>query len=183
MLNQKRRHQTFRSNFAGDLFFESEDARNLSYPNNWFDLVTAISTIEHIEEDSKAMEEIGRVLKEGGTAFLTLPFSIDGYSKLFRDRSSYTSTYEGKPCFFEHEYDEEALATRIIEPSDLVLKDLRYVGEPGWSYRTFFISYVPLRNAMKYIFGWSNRILSENFLNVVEEKNKAQIVAVALTKK
>ena len=47
---------------------EIQDARNLSYPDNHFDRVSAISTLEHIpnDGDSKAVKEMSRVLKKGG---------------------------------------------------------------------------------------------------------------------
>lgn len=47
---------------------EIQDARNLSYPDNYFDRVSAISTIEHIpnDGDSLSVKEMSRVLKPGG---------------------------------------------------------------------------------------------------------------------
>jgi ubiquinone/menaquinone biosynthesis C-methylase UbiE len=47
---------------------EIQDARNLSYPDNHFNRVCAISTLEHIpnDGDSLAVKEMSRVLKKGG---------------------------------------------------------------------------------------------------------------------
>ena len=48
---------------------EIQDARNLLYPDNYFDRVCAISTLEHIpnDGDSIAVKEMSRVLKRGGS--------------------------------------------------------------------------------------------------------------------
>jgi ubiquinone/menaquinone biosynthesis C-methylase UbiE len=47
---------------------EIQDARNLLYSDNYFDRVSAISTLEHIpnDGDSIAVKEMSRVLKPGG---------------------------------------------------------------------------------------------------------------------
>ena len=55
---------------------EIQDARNLSYSNNYFDRVSAISTLEHIpnDGDSIAVKEMSRVLKQGGVMVVTIPY-------------------------------------------------------------------------------------------------------------
>ncbi|MBT9150327.1 MAG: Ubiquinone biosynthesis O-methyltransferase [candidate division WS2 bacterium] len=66
----------------------------LPFDNDFFDIVTAISTIEHVglgrygdpispDGDKKAMEEIKRVVKPGGKIIITIPCEVDTicYSK------------------------------------------------------------------------------------------------------
>ena len=61
---------------------------NLPFKNNFFDVITAISTIEHVglgrygdpispEGDIHALREIERVLKPGGKLIFTIPSGID----------------------------------------------------------------------------------------------------------
>ena len=47
---------------------EIHDVRGLTYPDDYFDRVSAISTLEHIPNggDSIAIKEMSRVLKKGG---------------------------------------------------------------------------------------------------------------------
>lgn len=45
----------------------------LPYPDRRFDLVAALDIIEHVEDDSRAMAEIDRVLAGGGTLLLSVP--------------------------------------------------------------------------------------------------------------
>lgn len=55
------------------------DARSAGFRNIAFDQVISVSTIEHVALDDKngdinAMKEIFRVLKNGGTAIITMPY-------------------------------------------------------------------------------------------------------------
>src|SRR5579872_1219831 len=48
------------------------DARAMPYPNNSFQTVLSISTLEHIEHPEKVIGEAYRVLRPGGTMVLTI---------------------------------------------------------------------------------------------------------------
>jgi SAM-dependent methyltransferase len=67
--------------------FVCEDVRNTSFPDNFFDCVCAISTIEHIglsgrfgvakedpKGDVKAIKEVERIIRPGGTFLVTVPY-------------------------------------------------------------------------------------------------------------
>ncbi len=45
----------------------------VNFPDNYFDLVLALDVLEHIENDSKAIGELNRVLRPGGMAIITVP--------------------------------------------------------------------------------------------------------------
>lgn len=45
----------------------------LPFPDHSFDLVTALDVLEHIDDDRRALEEIARVLRPGGTFLATVP--------------------------------------------------------------------------------------------------------------
>ena len=45
----------------------------LPFKSGSFDLVLATDVIEHVDDDTKAVHEIARVLKRGGTALITVP--------------------------------------------------------------------------------------------------------------
>jgi SAM-dependent methyltransferase len=81
------------------LKFYQIDIRNSPFPNNFFDLIIAVSTIEHIglgfsfeslqpfqekmdlKGDRKAIEEMIRILKPNGKILLTLPFGEQGVTE------------------------------------------------------------------------------------------------------
>lgn len=52
------------------------DATKLPFADNSFQTVVSNSTFEHIPNDLQAVAEVGRVLKKGGTFWLTVPTPI-----------------------------------------------------------------------------------------------------------
>ncbi len=67
--------------------FVCEDIRHTSFPSNFFDSICAISTIEHIglsgrfgvtkedpKGDVKAIKEVERIIRPGGTFLVTVPY-------------------------------------------------------------------------------------------------------------
>lgn len=60
------------------------DLTDLRFPDNSFDLVICNHILEHIPDDKKAMREILRVLRPGGTAFVQVPISLK-LEKTFED--------------------------------------------------------------------------------------------------
>jgi SAM-dependent methyltransferase len=58
-----------------DKGIKNEDATHLSFADNSFDVVIGNHILEHIPSDTKAMEEIYRVLKPAGRAILQVPYS------------------------------------------------------------------------------------------------------------
>ena len=102
--------------------FHKADARNTSFPDDHFDAVFAVSTIEHIglfdnddAGDQKAMREMRRVLKPGGMLVLTVPFAaratvVPLHERIY-DRSSLMKLLEG--------FTVEALCPYAAEPGTL----------------------------------------------------------------
>lgn len=50
-----------------------EDAQQLSYADASFDLVTHTEVLEHVPDDARALAELLRVLRPGGTMIFTVP--------------------------------------------------------------------------------------------------------------
>jgi SAM-dependent methyltransferase len=74
---------------AGHITMGEMSAAKLDFPDDTFDVVTAIEVLEHVEELDQALEEIRRVLKPGGRfAFSTpnrwFPFETHGF--IYRGR-------------------------------------------------------------------------------------------------
>jgi SAM-dependent methyltransferase len=112
----------------------TEDARALKYPDDTFDRVFSISTIEHIpdEGDSEAMEELARVLKPGGICCLTVPWRDTGYVEQYKsggDPEAYWVAATEQRVFYQRAYDRPTLEDRLIKPSGLEVVDVSFWGE------------------------------------------------------
>jgi len=96
--------------------FKIEDATKLSFADETFDSVYAVSSIEHIPDDgdSKAIKEMMRVTKKGGRVVVTVPFA-----SVFSEHKM-VDYYGG----FERRYDLDNLEKRLltdVESSEIEL--------------------------------------------------------------
>lgn len=103
--------------------FVREDIRQTSFPDDFFDCVYALSTLEHIclsgrygitkndpEGDFKAVSEIARILRKEGKFLVTIP-----YSKRYKVVKSQKRIYDEQglqKLFFGWEIKEEILYTQ-----------------------------------------------------------------------
>lgn len=55
------------------------DMRQIEFDDNSFDFVYSMGTIEHIQDYDRALKEIYRVLKPGGTAIIGTPNKLDPF--------------------------------------------------------------------------------------------------------
>lgn len=67
----------YKSYISSDLYRKDVDHQfdieEIPYPDNSFDLVFASHVLEYVKNDKKAINEIKRVLRPGGLAFLPVP--------------------------------------------------------------------------------------------------------------
>ncbi len=110
--------------------FLDGDARDLPFPDDSFDRITAVSTIEHIEDgEADTMRELARVLAPGGRLVLSVPYNPLKRAEVFLREGVYGRV--GERVFFERVYDDEWLAERILGPSGLRETERVLLTEPG----------------------------------------------------
>lgn len=95
------------------------DARmlDISLGDMKVDIITAISTLEHVKEhgDMETAYQFGKILKPGGYCIITVPYSE-------------VSIENSEKGYFERRYSKASLEERLISASELRLKDLRFFG-------------------------------------------------------
>lgn len=99
--------------------FEHQDATSMTYSDDSFDIVFSVSSLEHIpgEGDVRAVEEIQRVLKPGGTFIITAP-----YSPVFEETET-----EHYHFSYEKRYDYKAIQKRFSSANKLRRKELLFI--------------------------------------------------------
>ena len=140
------------SNFHAEI----QDARNLSYPDNHFDRVSAISTLEHIPHDGDtiAIKEMSRVLKRGGIMVITVPYG------------SFEEERQRGVSYFQRVYDKEDIYKRLIEASGLEVERIEYFGETKYNFAKYWQK---IPSLFRILFLWARPIFSKLFLGVVKE--------------
>ena len=56
------------------------DITAIDLPDESFDVITCMHVLEHIPDDLKAMRELRRVLRPGGTAYILVPMSQETHA-------------------------------------------------------------------------------------------------------
>lgn len=76
--------------------FEVRNAEDLPYQDRYFDKVVFSSSLEHLQDDIKALKEACRVLKPNGRVILTVPsltYLIDDKIKVKHRKTAYVVNY------------------------------------------------------------------------------------------
>ncbi len=87
-----------------NLHYQIEDALRLSFPDDSFDLLISVDVMEHVGQPERMTQEIARVLRTSGLAFVTFPqtnfpWTYDPVNYLTRRRTIAQGAYA-----FGHEY-------------------------------------------------------------------------------
>ena len=158
-------------------FVEKQDATCFTYPDDYFDIVFSISTLEHIvnDGDSRAAAEICRILRPDGTVVISVPFDQHD----FRDVYCYLDVsfqFHDKPIFFERHYNRDALQARIIDPSGLEISNIVFFGEPRFKFWEHIFNRILI---LPYFLQWISiplraltPLFSNYFLSVVSESDE-----------
>jgi SAM-dependent methyltransferase len=80
-----------------------------------FEIITSISVVEHILEDTQAVQKMWDLLKPGGRLLLTVPCAAHA-SEEYLDRNEYNliNSNEDGFFFFQRYYDQQLLQERIF---------------------------------------------------------------------
>ncbi len=166
-----------------DVHLEVQDARQLSYPDNWFDRVFSISVLEHIpaDGDTQAIREIARVMRPGGILTITVPFAASGYHEEFVQGDVYERQAVAGGTFYQRYYDMAALHARLVAPSGLRLVVTSFFGEPSIRFETYW-NRIPMRWKIPLL--WAQPFLAQVFLRQVgmDQLDAATGVALKLVK-
>ena len=164
---------------------ETQDARTLTYRDESFDRVFSVSVVEHIPDDgdARAMREIARVLKPGGIACLTVPWSDSGYLEEFHVPSPdvyWVRSPDGEKMFYQRAYDRCSLHARLLEHDRLELVDLSFWGERRIAVEAAILSR-RLPRLVRYAMLPAHFALNRLFLSPLGETERSRKKVACLT--
>jgi SAM-dependent methyltransferase len=117
-----------RQNKKGNLTGKVEEATKLSFEDDSFSFIFSVSVLEHIGKDGDiiAIEEMARVLEPGGKLVITVPFVTEQKELWVNEdvMGCQIRSADGK-VFFSRYYDMKGLYSRLIEPSDLKMVEMK----------------------------------------------------------
>jgi SAM-dependent methyltransferase len=87
------------------------DATAVPVPDGSFDAVLCTEVLEHVPEPIRVLEEISRILKPGGSAFITAPLGSGLHQQPFHFYGGYT------PHFYTHFFNKFGCKVVSIEPN------------------------------------------------------------------
>lgn len=64
-----------KKNYKGVNFKQFGVGERLPFADNYFDVVTMFHVLEHVDSEQRALKEVYRVLKKGGTFYLASPYN------------------------------------------------------------------------------------------------------------
>ena len=75
------------------------DIQAIPYPDNYFDTVISLETLEHVPDPDKGLAELIRVVKPGGKIVITTPnyFGLQGLYRSYRELTGRPFTEVGQP--------------------------------------------------------------------------------------
>lgn len=145
-----------------NLRYQVENALNLTFPDQSFDLVVSVEVMEHVGDPERMTQEVARILKPGGLFFVTFPqtrfpWTYDPINYLLGRRAIGQGAYA-----FGHEYLVDAEAFK------------------GWA-KKYGLELLQEKNLSGYFVGlaemyWTGivqRLFKENAGNVSGKKEKA----------
>lgn len=176
------------------------DARDLPFSEDTYGSVFSISTLEHIENSDKVLKELYRVLKPGGTLFLTLetdevdgatfyrpllknsglPWLSDlatkGYNSVFHRQTLLPKTdwiKKIEKAGFKIEKSQDIISTKVTKMFDMLLP----LAWPSQMARPFVGKRVVFRP--KFV----EDLLTRHFLKYVKEEEKEGTNLLIIAKK
>lgn len=88
------------------LINEIVDIQDIPYPDDYFDLIYCSNVLEHVKDDAKAMNELYRVLKPGGTALILVPINGISYERPYDKSKTFESDKYNTPELREKYYGQ-----------------------------------------------------------------------------
>jgi predicted SAM-dependent methyltransferase len=112
--------ESIKARARGEVRFQIQDVRRLSFSADMFDAAYSMSVLEHVEgdrADTEGITEMMRVIKPQGVLVISVPFGMDYREQTIRGMAHSVERTKGKKeYFFQRVYDRSRLLRNLVEP-------------------------------------------------------------------
>ncbi len=149
--------------FSQGAHYEVMDAEKLNFKENFFSLVLAIDTMEHLKNPEKGIQEASRVLKENGLFIMVTP-----------NQESFSKRMKGKDWFAYKDQTHVSLLSKqqwieFLEKNNFSVRKVRSIDMFDLPYHKKLFTSL---NLLSYITGFAERkgMWGDNLL-IIARKN------------
>lgn len=129
------------------------DAENLPFENTYFDIVYSFGVLHHTPDTQKAINEVYRVLKPGGEAYIMLYNKISlNYVAHIITHTSFDAGFKGEKCPLEKTYKKSEVFSLFSSFSSVNIT-IEYLFGTGWGIINNFFPQ-KLHRLLGRIVGW-----------------------------
>jgi SAM-dependent methyltransferase len=140
-----------------------------SLPDGSFDLITALSVLEHIDGDgdTQAVRKIFALLKPGGRFLMSSPYNDQRPQDFFVPHAVYGAQPDARGAFFQRHYSAETLRQRILAAAPFEVERIFYAGhyERTNFFRRFWLVPAWLK-PLKLFYNWAAPFYAPHFLHL-----------------
>ena len=144
-----------------------KDFLTQKFEEDFFDIITNISVIEHFEDntDALAMEKSAKLLKPGGLYILTTLINEGNFREFFVQKNVYGTEFTNNiKVYYQRHYDTKGVQERLIEPSALKEIERIYFGDYGYRFFENFLQVPSLLKPLKILYSWAIPFFARKFL-------------------
>lgn len=149
-----------------------EDFLTASLSESSYDLITAVSVLEHIDGagDSEAVKIIYRLLKPGGYFLMSSPYNHTHPADFYLKKSMYGQEFGKQGAFFQRHYSEKTFQQRIIDSAPFLIENRFYLGhyQKINFMKWFYVLPMPIK-LIKVFYNWAAPFYAPLFLELSSE--------------
>ena len=149
-----------------------QDFLKADLPDASFDVITAVSVLEHIEGngDTEAILKISRLLKPGGWFLMSSPYNYHQPGDYYLKGSVYGEKSQDGSVFFQRRYSAETLKEHILGKAPLVVEKLFYAGHyQRFNFAKYFYILPMPYKLVKVFYNWAAPFYVPRFMQLSSE--------------
>jgi SAM-dependent methyltransferase len=154
---------------TGRFNIRQEDFLTADIPKASFDVITALSVLEHVANDGdmEAIRKIHSLLRTGGYLLTSSPYNRDMAADFYVKRAVYGEEPGLRGAFFQRHYSKQTFEERVLRAAPFEVKRLFYAGHYNRPnvYKHFYALPGPVK-PVKALYAWATAAYAPRVLRL-----------------